>query len=729
MEEAISRDVREGWQLLSRWYKRTEDRGLAISHESLKSVEQEFGSLYTASESVGEMLPVDLVTGKFVVPDHIPDEEEIRVALGRLKRHKAPGPSGLSVDVLKEWEAEGGEMWRKLVDLVQWCIATGETPQAFKYGALVLIPKAERGKYRGIALLESVYKLISGLINHRVTTAVKFHDAIHGFRGGRSCSTAILEAKLEMQRARQAGKVYYQVFLDLSKAYDTVDRTRLRQVLQAYGLGPRVLRFLDNSWDGSGVVPRKLGRYGRNVIRTDRGVKQGDIPSPTFFNLVVDLVIRAEEAARLESGGGDVRVVFYADDGRLGGEDPLLVQASLTRFVDLFARMGLQMNAVKTEAMVSSPVVKEIRIREGAYQRKMRGSGPEYVERSSAVMQCPIAGCGKAIQKRSMARHIRNQHPGERPPRLELEDIVSPVRPIRQAYSVDKFQGKSSCPVAGCVYECATSTQMRRHFLYRHPDDQIHVIGEEGQYVKCPDCGQMVREPISAKHRQSKLCRAGLLRSTARKQQQENEAARSVPHIMRIGAQPIKVVGEFRYLGRVISHDDSDLPACVRNIQRARQKWGELSKLLRKEAASTALSARFYLVVVSAILLYGSETWVISKRIEDLLNSFHNRCARTIGKTFIRKTGDDEWVYPSVEEALKRAHLRPLSYYLHKRRLNFKNYAERQKLYKEGDGQPDLVQPFPTLWTQYNQLNTESDLEFTPDCERNLDQDLAVVQN
>jgi hypothetical protein len=725
VEEAISRDVREGWQLLSRWYKRTEDRGLALSHESLQSVEQEFGSLYTATESVGEMLPVDLVTGKFVVPDHIPDEEEIRVALGRLKRHKAPGPSGLSVDVLKGWEAEGGEMWRKLVDLVQWCIATGDTPQAFKYGALVLIPKAERGKYRGIALLESVYKLISGLVNHRVTTAVKFHDAVHGFRGGRSCSTAILEAKLEMQRARQAGKVYYQVFLDLSKAYDTVDRTRLRQVLQAYGLGPRVLRFLDNSWEGSGVVPRKLGRYGRNVIRTDRGVKQGDIPSPTFFNLVVDLVIRAEEAARLESGRGDVRVVFYADDGRLGGEDPSEVQASLSRFVDLFARMGLQMNAVKTEAMVSSPVVREIRIREGAYQRKLQGSGPEYVARSSAVMQCPIADCGKAIQKRSMARHIRTQHPGERPPRLELEDIVSPVRPIREAYSMEKFQDKCSCPVAGCVYECTTSTQMRRHFLYRHPDDPLHVIGEE-QYVQCPDCGMMVRDPISAKHSQSKLCRAGFLRSTARKQQQVSEAERNDPQIMMIGAQPITFVGEFRYLGRVISHDDSDLPACVRNIQRARQKWTELSKLLRQEAASTVLAARFYLVVVSAILLYGSETWVVTKRIEDLLNAFHNRCARIIGKTFIRKHGE-EWIYPSVEETLKRAHLRPLGYYLHKRRVNFKIYAESRELYKDGDDQPTFVQPFPTLWTQYNQLRNESDPEFTPDCERNLGEDLSQV--
>ena len=197
VEEAMTRDVRESWQLLPRWYKRAEPRGLAISHESLQSVEQEFGALYANVQAQGEMLPVDLVEGQFRVPDHVPEEEEIRAALGRLKSHKAPGPSGLSVDALKQWAEEGDTRWQQVVSLVQWCLETGDVPQAFKYGTLVLIPKTEQGKYRGIALLESVYKLISGLINHRVTSSVKYHDAVHGFRAGRSCSTAILEAKLE----------------------------------------------------------------------------------------------------------------------------------------------------------------------------------------------------------------------------------------------------------------------------------------------------------------------------------------------------------------------------------------------------------------------------------------------------------------------------------------------------------------------------------------------------
>jgi len=163
---------------------------------------------------------------------------------------------------------------------------------------------------------------------------------------------------------------------------------------------------------------------------------------------------------------------------------------------------------------------------------------------------------------------------------------------MRQGYTADLSEGKFVCPVTDCGYECASSTQPRRHFLYRHPEDHLQVIGEE-PYVKRPDCGKMVKAPISNRHSQSKLCHAGAARNAARKQQQVCIEARSTPFIMRVGDQPIQYVGEFKYLGRVISHDDSDLPACVRNIQRARQKWADLSKLLRQEGASSKLPPGF----------------------------------------------------------------------------------------------------------------------------------------
>jgi hypothetical protein len=116
---------------------------------------------------------------------------------------------------------------------------TGEDiPSAFVVGILVLLPKPD-GDFRGIALLEVIYKLISSIINRRLAKALnnKFHDAIHGFREGRGTGTATIEAKLLMQLAARSNKPLHMVFMDLKKAYDTLDRDRTMKILKGYGVG------------------------------------------------------------------------------------------------------------------------------------------------------------------------------------------------------------------------------------------------------------------------------------------------------------------------------------------------------------------------------------------------------------------------------------------------------------------------------------------------------------
>ena len=149
--------------------------------------------------------------------------------------------------------------WGDLVTFLQKKIfETGKPPQAFSTGTLVLIPKAgEPGKFRGIALLDVLHKLIGSIIGERISSTVKFHDGIHGIRKNRGCSRAIIEAKLEMQLARQEGVQYHQVFLDLSKAYDTVDKGRMIMILKGYGVGPN-LQEMHRSYLGSENLPNIL---------------------------------------------------------------------------------------------------------------------------------------------------------------------------------------------------------------------------------------------------------------------------------------------------------------------------------------------------------------------------------------------------------------------------------------------------------------------------------------
>ena len=64
------------------------------------------------------------------------------------------------------------------------------------------------------------------MIKFRIGSAVIHHDKLHGFRVGRGMGTASLKAKMLQQLTVMREEVLYEVFLDLKRAYDTLDQER-----------------------------------------------------------------------------------------------------------------------------------------------------------------------------------------------------------------------------------------------------------------------------------------------------------------------------------------------------------------------------------------------------------------------------------------------------------------------------------------------------------------------
>ena len=129
-------------------------------------------------------------------------------------------------------------------------------------------------------------------------------------------------------------EVLYVIFLDLTKAYDALDRSRSLEILKGYGVGDSLRRMLWEYWDKTTMVARAGGYYGK-VFKGGRGVTQGDPLSPTIFNVVVDAVVRhwitiavTEVEKRRERGreGRHQAALFYADDGMLASSDPQWLQ-------------------------------------------------------------------------------------------------------------------------------------------------------------------------------------------------------------------------------------------------------------------------------------------------------------------------------------------------------------------------------------------------------------------
>jgi hypothetical protein len=114
--------------------------------------------------------------------------------------------------------------WSKVLEIIQLAFTRGPIPKVFGLGTLVWSPKRVPCQFRGMALLEVVYKLVSTIINIWLTNNIEFHRAAHGFCHGKGTGTGIMEAKLRMKLAMRTINLLYMVlFLNLKKAYDTLD--------------------------------------------------------------------------------------------------------------------------------------------------------------------------------------------------------------------------------------------------------------------------------------------------------------------------------------------------------------------------------------------------------------------------------------------------------------------------------------------------------------------------
>jgi hypothetical protein len=139
--------------------------------------------------------------------------------------------------------------------------------------------------------------------------------------------------------------------------------------------------------------------------------------------------------------------------------------------------------------------------------------------------------------------------------------------------------------------------------------------------------------------------------------------------------------GSFKYLGRIMSENDSDWPALQKNLTKARQRWASISRLLGREGATPKVSGYIYKAAILTVLLYGSETWVWSQRMLQACEGFHHRAARRIAGTLPKRVGPDNWVYPPIGETLKTCCLYPIECYIARRWKTVRTYVEGRPIF------------------------------------------------
>ena len=244
---------------------------------------------YKGNKSFREFL-INRITEAFVF--HETNYDEVLSLLFDLKENKSTGPYSIPVKILK---LLGVRLVKPLTELFNISMRTGKHPNIFKISKVIPIHKKgsllSLGNYRPISLLSNLNKILEKLVHSRLFDFFEDSQALYflqfGFRKKHSTIHALIEITESVRRALDNGMVACGVFLDLQKAFDTVNHDILLAKLDHYGVRGTSLNWFRSYLSGRKQFVSILG-FESDTKDIKHGVPQGSVLGPLLFLIYIN---------------------------------------------------------------------------------------------------------------------------------------------------------------------------------------------------------------------------------------------------------------------------------------------------------------------------------------------------------------------------------------------------------------------------------------------------------
>ncbi|CAG9138444.1 unnamed protein product [Plutella xylostella] len=313
--------------------------------------------------------------------DTPPTFAEFLRALQALKTGKSTGSDNIPAELIKLPAATN-----PLYVLLLRCWEMGTVPQEMRDANIVTLykGKGDRGvcdNYRGISLLSVVGKAFARVILSRLHILANrvYPESQCGFRANRSTTDMIFTLRQLQEKCREQRKPLFMAFVDLNKAFDTVSRNGLYEVLNKVGCPPKMLALIKSFHDnmrGCVVFDGDVSA----AFDVNRGVRQGCVLAPTLFGIFFSALLSAafdgsEEGVHLHTRHDGklfninllkakrnrldllVRELLFADDAAIVANTEEELQHLVTRFGRACDMFSMSVNTRKTVVMAQGTTI------------------------------------------------------------------------------------------------------------------------------------------------------------------------------------------------------------------------------------------------------------------------------------------------------------------------------------------------------------------------------------
>ena len=299
--------------------------------------------------------------------------DEYSSAKKAIRCGKACGDDGITPEFLKY-----GGLDDIVLGFVNQAFEHGHIPEKWKTLIIVTVPKSgdltDPNNYRGISLISLVMKLYNRMMMNRLRPVLDplLRTSQNGFRKKRTTVGQIVALRRLLEGVKSNNLSCVLTFIDFKKAFDTIHRGKLMEILRAYGVPEKLVTAIAATYSQTWAKVRTPDGDTES-FQILAGVLQGDTLAPFLFIVALDYALRCAINGREEELGFTlvkrasrripakmVTDLDFADDIGLASDT---VQQACKLLIEVERhcnRIGLGLNAKKTKVLpqnVDDPTV------------------------------------------------------------------------------------------------------------------------------------------------------------------------------------------------------------------------------------------------------------------------------------------------------------------------------------------------------------------------------------